>query len=140
MPCGRLSGSLRLRPWKARNDDVARYKAAKNCSILPWLSAKSDCREGRFLQIGGSLFFNERFQGLSAGAKILYFAMALESGGKRSFVFPLTAAKKYGVPASSFRRYVGELAQGGFVEVHSNANLRRPNDYYFSLAWKEKPP
>ncbi len=119
---------------------MAKHKAAQNCIVLPWLSAKADCKEGRFLQVGNSLFLSDDFKALSAGAKHLYLSMCLESGGHRTFVFPLSSAKKYGVPSSSFRRYIDELEAAGFIEVFSNANLRKKNDYTFSLSWKTKPP
>lgn len=120
---------------------MPRKKAAKNCTVLPWLSAKADCSEGRFLQIGNSLLLSKHFQGLPAGAQILYLAMGLESGGRREFVFPLSAAKKYGFAPRSFRRYVEELVIAGFLDKTSLANLRQPNEYRFSFKWKtEKPP
>lgn len=117
---------------------MARRRAARNCNILPWLSARADVSEGRFLQIGNSLLLSKPFQALSAGAQVLYLCMALESGGRREFIFPLTSAKKYGIAARSFRRYLTELVDMGFLEKQSMANLRQPNEYNFSFAWKEK--
>ncbi|MDO4973292.1 MAG: hypothetical protein Q4E38_03675 [Eubacteriales bacterium] len=119
---------------------MPRHKAARNCEIRPWLSARVDCSEGRFLQVGNSLLLCEAFQRLSSGAQILYLEMSLEAGGRREFVFPLSAAKKYGVPPRSFRRYVDELIQAGFIEKTSLKNLRQPNEYCFSFRWKEKQP
>lgn len=120
---------------------MGKSRAAKNCTILPWLSAKNDCRDGRFLQIGNSLLLSKEFQKLLPGSRMLYECMAMESGGKRNFVFPLKAAKKYGFSESSFRRYLNELIDSGFIDCQSNWNLREPNDYRFSLRWKEnKPP
>lgn len=120
---------------------MPRKKAAERCKILPWLSARADCREGRFLQIGNSLLLSEPFQKLSCGAQILFLCMSMEGGGRRDFTFPLSSATKYGFPPRSFRRYVEELEQHGFVEKQSMANLRQPNEYRFSFAWKsEKPP
>lgn len=120
---------------------MGRRKAAENCVVLPWASAKRDCREGRFLQIGNSLLLSDQYQALSAGAQHLYICMMLEAGGRRSFVFPLTAAKKYGVPSTSFRRYVDELHAANFIDVQSGANAQMKNLYTFSLSWKEmKPP
>ena len=117
-----------------------RAKAAQNCKILPGLSAKSDCKEGRFLQVGNSLLFDEGFCSLPHGARLLYLCMTLECGGKRDFVFPLAAAKKYKFTEASFRRYVKLLVAAGFIEVQSNANLRKPNNYRFSFRWKETRP
>lgn len=117
--------------------DVPKHKAAQNCQILPWLSAKPNCREGRFLQIGNSLLLSKAFQDLSAGAQMTYLAMALESGGHSGFVFPLGAARKYGLSESSFSRYVKELTQKGFISlVYSGRVTREPNKYRFSLEWK----
>lgn len=119
---------------------VGRRKAAKNCSVLPWLSARADCSEGRFVQAGNSLFLSEAFQTLSAGARVLYLCMTMECGGRREFIFPLSSATKYGFPPRSFRRHVDELYEAGFIEKTSLKNLRQPNEYCFSFRWKEKQP
>lgn len=105
-------------------------------TIKPWLSARSDCKEGRFIQCGNSLLLSNEFQGLTAGARFLYFCMAMESGGKREFVFPLTSAKKYGIAKNSLTRQIAELKEAGFIHVQSMANLRQPNEYCFSFDWK----
>lgn len=105
--------------------------------MLPWLSAKADCREGRFLQIGNSFFLSKGTQNLSTGARCLFLTMALESGGKRSFVFPRATALKYGFSESSFLRYVKELVAARFIEVVSCGRFARlPNEYRFSFGWK----
>ena len=120
---------------------MPRKRSAEHCTVLPWLSGKADCKEGRFLQIGNSLFLSKAFQALSAGSQFLYLVMALESGGKRTFIFPLSSAKKYAIKPASFRRYVEELVKAGFIVKHSMANLRQPNEYEFSFSWKTvKPP
>lgn len=108
--------------------------------MLPWLSARPDCKEGRFVQVGNSLLLSSCFQDLSAGARFLYLCMAMESGGKRDFTFPLSSAKKYGIAKNSFSRYIKELSDSGFISVHSMANLRQPNEYSFSFVWKEECP
>ena len=64
--------------------------------------------------------------------------MAIESGGRKDFTFPLSAAKKYGIAERSFRRFVDELTEAGFIIKHSMANLRQPNEYEFSFDWKTK--
>lgn len=88
------------------------------------------------MQIGNSLLLSDEYQALSAGAQHLYVCMMMESGGRKSFVFPLTAAKKYGIPSSSFRRYVDELHAAKFIDVQSGANAQLKNLYTFSLEWK----
>jgi len=116
---------------------MGRHKAAVNCDIRPWLSARPDCKEGRFIQVGNSLYLSKTFQSLSSGAQQLYERMTMESGGRQTFLFPLSAAHKYGIAESSFRRYVKELIEAGFIERRSNKNLRKPNDYCFLLSWKD---
>lgn len=115
---------------------MPRRKTAKRCCILPWLSARPDCSEGRFIQVGNSLFLSKEFQALKPGPQMLFLAMALESGGKRDFEFPLSSATKYGIDDATFWRYVQKLEDAGFIVRHSMANLRKPNEYNFTLAWK----
>lgn len=120
--------------------DLGRRKAAENCAVPAWASARGDSREKRFVLIGNSLFFSEAFQALSAGAKHLYLCFTLECGGKRAFVFPHAAAKKYGIPSRSFERYLTELEAAGFITKSSGWNTRTPNKYEFSFSWKVRPP
>lgn len=110
--------------------------AKHGVTIKPWLSARVDCKEKRFVQIGNSLMFSEAFQRLNSGSKHLYFCMALESAGRSYFTFPLSAAKKYGISGTSLRRYINELERKGFIVRHSMRNLRQPNDYNFCYDWK----
>ena len=118
---------------------MARRKAAQNCAVKPWLSANGDCREGRYLQVGNSLLLSKRFQALSAGARVTYLAMALESGGRPQFTFPAAAAKKYGVPLRSARRHIGELEENGFISCTSSGkNTRTESLYEFRLDWKNQ--
>lgn len=131
---------------------MPRHKAAHNCKILPWLSAKHNCEEGRFFQLGNSLLLSNRdketgeeknsFLILSASAKFLYLSMCMESGGKRQFEFPLKAAKKYAIPERSFRRCIDELIEAGFIKRQSGRSARMPNLYEFCFDWKykERPP
>lgn len=105
-------------------------------TLAAWLSARLDCKEGRFVQIGNSLLLSEQFQALSAGAKHTYLCMAMESGGKREFVFPRAAAQKYGIPKNSLTRHVDELSKNGFISVNSGAHVREANIYSFSFTWK----
>lgn len=108
-------------------------------TVVPWLSAKPDNYEKRFIQPGNSLLLSRRFQSLGTGSRYLYLCMAMESGGRRAFLFPQAAAKKYGIPPSSLRRHIGELKEKGFISVHSMKNLRKPNRYEFNLEWKLSP-
>ncbi len=117
---------------------MPRKKAAGNCSILPWLSGKGDNKEGRFVQVGNSLLLSRDFQTLTAGARWLYLCMTMEAGGKREFAFSHSAAKKYGIPGSSFDRQIQELKEAGFVEVVPDEDRAQfaPNRFRFCFGWK----
>lgn len=100
------------------------------------------------MQIGNSLLLSHksedgqemnRFIELTSSTKIVYLSMALESGGKREFEFPQSAAKKYGIPSTTLRRSVDELIQAGMITKQSGKNARLPNRYEFCFDWK-KPP
>lgn len=68
-----------------------------------------------------------------------YLAMALEAGGRAGFIFPLSAAKKYGISESSFSRHLKELMQKEFIALESSGRVtREPNKYRFSFGWKAK--
>ena len=110
-----------------------------NPTICPWLSAKPDNKEKRFIQVGNTLLLSPEFQKLGTGARQLYFCMAMESGGKRTFTFPQSAAKKYGFAHTSMRRYVEELVDNGFLDRDSGKRLRIANQYGFSQQWKCHP-
>ena len=111
-----------------------------NGQLLPWMSARLDCKEKRFLQLGNSLFFSDTFQQLNAGSRWLYLCMAIESGGKREVTFSRAIAKKYGIPRNSFSRQIKELKDSGFIEVSMEGNLWQfePSVYRFSFEWKQK--
>ena len=81
-----------------------------------WLSALPDCRDRRFIQIGNSLMLSKDFQKLSTGARWLYAAMSMESGGRREFIFPLSAAKKYGMSDCFTHISTGGGASLEFIE------------------------
>ena len=115
---------------------MAKRKRAIHADIKPWLSAKNDCQEGRFIQVGNSLLLSKKFGMLGDGAKNMYFCMAMESAGKRSFHFPARAFKKYNIPNASGRRHIKELEKGGFITVDSGKCVRAPNIYSFSYDWK----
>ena len=112
-----------------------------NGQLLPWMSARLDCKEKRFLQVGNSLFFSPEFQNLNTGARMLYLCMAIESGGKREVAFSRATAAKYGIPRNSFTRQITDLKEAGFVEVSMESNYWQfaPTVYRFSFLWKEKP-
>lgn len=115
-------------------------KAYGECK--PWLSAKADSKESRFLMVGNSLLFNKHFQGLSSGAKHLYFCISMESAGRIEVEFPHRAAKKYGIAHTSFDRHIKELQLKGFLEKVGDGNFYQfaPSRYRFRLAWKQNPP
>lgn len=110
-------------------------------TLLPWLSARPDGKEGRFLQIGNSLLLDRRFQDLSAGARWLYLCLAMEAGGKRSVSFSRgVTAKKYGIPKNNFTRHCLELENSGFIQRIENGDFLQfaPAAYEFALEWKSK--
>ena len=111
----------------------------KTNTLKFWQSAHLDNTEKRFDQVGNSLLLSPQFKNLSAGAQGLYQRMSMESAGKAQFYFPQSAAKKYGIAASSFWRYVQELERAHFIDVYSGKNLRKPNIYKFSMDWKLPP-
>jgi len=115
---------------------VAKHKSAKNAALLSWLSANADNREGRFIQIGNSLYLSKAFQSLTDGAKYTYQCMSMEAGGKRQFELPNSAFAKYGLPSRSCRRHIAELEEKGFIKKQSGQTARLPNLYEFSLEWK----
>lgn len=110
-----------------------------NGQLLPWMSARLDCKEKRFLQVGNSLFFSPAFQQLNAGCQMLYLCMAIEAGGKREVTFSQKTARKYGIPKSSFDRQIKELRKVGFVEISVEGNpwQFKPSVYRFSFTWKQ---
>lgn len=120
---------------------MARKKAAAHCKILPWLSAKGDNSENRFLQVGNSLLLDPRFNSLSLGARQTYICMCLDAGGKGEFTFPHGRAKTYNLGSRKFWDYIDELVKHGFISVEHNGNLRVPNVYRFTFEdWKSRPP
>lgn len=118
---------------------MARSQSAK--PLKRWLSANPDCREKRFVQIGNSLFFNEKFQSLSIGARYLYILAANEAAGSVNFQFPARKMCALGIKERSARNYIRELENAGFIEkVRSGRNTRTANDYRFSFHWLDPPP
>lgn len=114
-------------------------KRKSGAELRFWLSAREDGREQRFIQCGNSLLLSDKFNDLKPGARYMYLCMAMESGGRREFKFPQSAAKKYGFKPATMWKYIEELESGGFIRRQSNANLRKANDYSFSMEWKGIP-
>lgn len=105
-----------------------------------WLSAARDGREKRFVQVGDTLLFNDCFKALSPGAFKLYICCSMQAAGRIDFQMAASKAEQYGIPRTSFNRYMNELQKAKFVElVKSGRTTRTPNDYRFIFDWK-KPP
>ena len=111
--------------------------AKSSAKPLPrWMSAKRDCREARFVQIGNSLLSHEKFRSLSAGAFKLYICCAMEAAGSINFQIPASKAEQYGIPPRSLARYIKELEGAGFIQKErSGKTTRTANDYSFSFRW-----
>ena len=111
--------------------------AKSSAKPLPrWMSAKRDCREARFVQIGNSLLFHEKFRSLSAGAFQLYICCAMEAAGSINFQIPASKAEQYGIPPRSLARYIKELEGAGFIQTdRSGKPTRTANDYSFCFRW-----
>lgn len=114
-------------------------KHKNKVELVPWMSARPDNVEKRFIQVGNTLLFNKVFQSLGAGSQKLYLCMAMESAGKRRFIFPQAAAKKYKIAPSSLRKHINELEAKGFIKVYSGKATREPNLYEFCYDWKLSP-
>lgn len=119
---------------------AGRHKAAQNVKILPWLSGRRDCKEGRFLQVGNSLLLSETFGELSGNAVKTYFALCMEAGGKQTVSFPRARAPAYGISTATFTRAIQELTEAGLISHDFDDNKYRyqANVYRFKVDWK--PP
>lgn len=115
---------------------MGRRKAAQNCEILPWLSGKTNNKEGRFIQVGNSLLLNETLKRLKPGAWKLYICMAMEAGGKNIFAFPHKSAVKYGISRSSFDNYAKDLINSGLIEKVPQDEQYVPAIFRFTTGWK----
>ena len=122
-----------------RKDHTMSKKCKAKGELVPWLSARPDNTEKRFIQVGDTLLFNKAFKGLTVGCRYTYFCMAMECGGRCSFLFPQATAKKYKITPSSLRRHVDELEAKGFLKVYSGKPTREPNRYEFCFDWKLSP-
>jgi hypothetical protein len=113
-----------------------RPKAAVQVEIKPWLSAKRDSKEGRFIQVGNTLLLSKKFHKLSTGARQMYLCMAMESGGRRNFNFSKGTGTKYGFPYTSHTRFIKELIESRFIICTKRFHTIK-NEYEFSfLEWK----
>ncbi len=112
-------------------------KRTKTGKLCPWLSARADDTEKRFIQVGDSLLFDAAFQGMSTGARYLYLCFAMAAAGHRTFTFTGGKAKQYGYSSTSFWRYVAELQKAGFIAKQSGQNVRAANIYTFAFDWKK---
>ena len=118
---------------------MGRHKKAENVDIKPWLSGKRNCTEGRFQQVGNSFFLSPEVHVLKDSTKWLYLCMANEAGGKPAFVFPLSAALKYGISETTFRRCIKELIDKHFIVLTSSGKKKKKKNFYsFISDWK--PP
>ena len=120
---------------------MGRKRCAKNVELKPWLSGNKDCKDGRFIQVGNSLFLSKAFQGLHAKAQFLYLCLTLESSGKPIVRFSHGAARKYGIAGTTFDRSIKELRDSGFVELVEDDVMGQfsANEYRFTMRWKSKP-
>lgn len=120
---------------------MSRRKSAKNVPISPWLSAREDCREGRFIQVGDTLLVSKRFQALKPNSKMLYFALAMDSGGKAKVKLSHGAAeRKYGISSTTYDRAIKDLIDGGFIrqELDEYRSQFRTNEFTFVNDWKKR--
>ena len=117
-----------------------KHTAVQNIEFKTHLTANRSCRDERFyLMIGGSLLISEPFKRLTHGTKMLYLAMAAESGKKSRFTFSKVAATRYGISYSTLVRGVGELEKSGFLKVDRAGKTREYNFYTFATGWKQPP-
>lgn len=105
-------------------------------AIVPWLTAKENEIDKRFIQVSNSILLNETFQSLSANSQMVYLCMSMESGGQSEFVFPKRAFEKYNISYSTARRSINELKQKRFITYESGANVRKNNKFKFCYDWK----
>ena len=121
---------------------MPRRKAATNCKISPWLSARPDNKERRFIQVGDTFLLSDRVKELNNGAFRLYVCMAMEAGMNTVFTFPASSAKKCGFTSNNgFELAKKELIEAGFIRIKSSGKCtREKNIYEFCYDWKARPP
>ena len=70
----------------------------------------------------------------------MYFAIAMEAGGKQSVRFSHgDAERKYGIPSSTYDRAIKELIAAGFIrqELDEFRSQYRKNEFVFINDWKK---
>lgn len=93
-----------------------------------------------FTQLYVDLLQSPQFSKLSSGAGLLYVCMTAEAKENRSFVFPASVAKRYGIKEPTLRRNCKDLIEGKFIRVvpqdPNDLNPCKVNRYEFSEDWK----
>ena len=109
----------------------------KKTPFSPWETTKINGAEERYIRMGNSQMLHPAVLSLNHTAYRVYTYMKLESGGKPVFEFPKSKWKSF-ISPSGFQKAKEELCKAGLIEVaQSNANLRKPNVYRFSAAWRD---
>lgn len=112
-----------------------RYKS-KHC-IIPWLTAKIDCREPKYIQCGVTLFEHPSFKRLTPAQRCLYLAMCMDAGVHQEFTFSKARIEHYGFSYATGRDAIDALIAGGFItKIYSGQVTREKNGYAFSEQWK----
>lgn len=104
--------------------------------VSSWLSARADCVEGRFIQVGNSFLLSGTVQKLTPSTRWVYLCMAMESGKTPRFTLSKKEAEKYGIPHSTLERARKELRDTGFIRYRSGKNTREKNQCEFDYGWK----
>ena len=113
---------------------------SKKTPFPSWQTCKPDGVEQRYIRLGNSQLMHPATLSLSDRAFCIYTYMLLESGGKMQFEFPRSKVKML-CGNRAFQKARSELIEKGFIkEKQNNANLRKPNVYEFSDAWKIYEP
>lgn len=114
---------------------------SKKIPFSPWQSCKDNGIEERYIRLGNSQLLHPAMLSLSDRSRTIYIYMLLESGGNMQFTFPRSKIIKL-MGIDTFMKARSELIEKGFIkEKQNNFNIRKPNIYEFSDAWKEyKPP
>lgn len=108
----------------------------KKTPFFTWETTKPDGIEKRYIRMGNSQMLHPRVLGLTPSAFRVYAYMKLESEGRVEFTFPKSKWRAF-LSSGGFQSAKKELCEAGLIEVvEKNANLRKPNKYRFSTAWK----